>query len=66
MVTENALKKEKKFFGFSRNILFTGITSFLTDTSVKMVYSVMPMFFMSMGASKTNVSWIECIAESTA
>ena len=24
-------------FGFNRNIPFTGITSFLTDTSVKMV-----------------------------
>ena len=66
MVTENALKKEKKFFGFSRNILSTGITSFLTDTSVKMVYSVMPMFLMSMGASKTSLSLIEGIAESTA
>jgi len=66
MATENAVKKEKKFFGFSRNILSTGITSFLTDTSVKMVYSVMPMFLMSMGASKTSLSLIEGIAESTA
>ena len=66
MATENAVKKEKKFFGFSRNILATGITSFLTDTSVKMVYSVMPMFLMSMGASKTSLSLIEGIAESTA
>jgi MFS family permease len=57
---------EKSFFGFSRNILFTGITSFLTDTSVKMVYSVMPMFLMSIGASKTSLSLIEGIAESTA
>ena len=57
---------EKKFFGFNRNILFTGITSFLTDTSVKMVYSVMPMFLMSIGASKTSLSLIEGIAESTA
>ncbi|MFA6950613.1 MAG: MFS transporter [Lentimicrobiaceae bacterium] len=59
-------KKEKKFFGFSRNIMFTGITSFLTDTSVKMVYSVMPMFLLSIGASKTSLSLIEGIAESTA
>ncbi len=56
----------KKFFGFNRNILFTGITSFLTDTSVKMVYSVMPMFLMSIGASKTSLALIEGIAESTA
>ncbi len=66
MTTEIASKKERKFFGFNRNILFTGITSFLTDTSVKMVYSVMPMFLMSMGASKTSLSLIEGIAESTA
>jgi len=60
------LKREKRFFGFNRNILFTGLTSFLTDTSVKMVYSVMPMFLLSIGASKTSLSLIEGIAESTA
>jgi MFS family permease len=58
--------KEKRFFGFNRNIMFTGLTSFLTDTSVKMVYSVMPMFLLSIGASKTSLSLIEGIAESTA
>ena len=58
--------KGKRFFGFNRNILFTGLTSFLTDTSVKMVYSVMPMFLLSIGASKTSLSLIEGIAESTA
>jgi len=56
----------KKIFGFKRNILYTGLTSFLTDTSVKMVYSVMPMFLMSIGASKTSLALIEGIAESTA
>ncbi len=60
------MKKEAKFLGVSRNILFTGLTSFLTDTSVKMVYSVMPMFLMSIGASKTTLALIEGIAESTA
>ncbi len=59
-------KTEKRLFGFNRNILFTGITSFLTDTSVKMIYSVMPMFLISIGASKTSLSLIEGIAESTA
>jgi MFS family permease len=57
---------KNRFFGFNRNVLFTGLTSFLTDTSVKMVYSVMPMFLMSIGASKTSLSIIEGIAESTA
>jgi MFS family permease len=59
-------KEEKTFFGFNRNILFTGLTSFLTDTSVKMVYSVMPMFLISIGASRTSLALIEGIAESTA
>ncbi len=67
MRIEPFLKKEKKtFFGFNRNLLFTGLTSFLTDTSVKMVYSVMPMFLLSIGASRTSLALIEGIAESTA
>ncbi|MCX6332908.1 MAG: MFS transporter [Bacteroidia bacterium] len=66
MKRETEGKAEKSLFGFNRNILFTGFTSFLTDTSVKMVYSVMPMFLMSIGASKTSLSLIEGIAESTA
>lgn len=66
MKREAETKKRKGFFGFNRNILFTGFTSFLTDTSVKMVYSVMPLFLMSIGASKTSLSVIEGIAESTA
>ncbi len=59
-------ERKRRYFGFHRNILFTGLTSFLTDTSVKMVYSVMPMFLMSIGASKTSLALIEGIAESTA
>jgi MFS family permease len=59
------INKDRKYFGFNRNIFFTGFTSFLTDTSVKMVYSVMPMFLISIGASKTSLALIEGIAEST-
>ena len=68
MIEEQKTKThdEKRIFGFSRNIFFTGIISFLTDTSVKMLYSVMPMFLMSIGASKTSLALIEGIAESTA
>lgn len=57
---------DRKIFGFHRNIVFTGLTSFLTDTSVKMIYSVMPMFLMSIGASKASLGLIEGVAESTA
>lgn len=58
--------KGKSGRALHRNILFTGLTSFLTDVSVKMVYSVMPMFLLSIGASKTSLGLIEGIAESTA
>lgn len=57
---------DPKIFGFQRNVLFTGLTSFLTDTSVKMIYSVMPLFLMSIGASKASLGLIEGVAESTA
>ena len=63
--TSQSSNKQKKVFGFHPNVFFTGITSFLTDTATKMVYSVMPMFLLSLGASKTSVALIEGVAEST-
>lgn len=57
---------KKKIFGLDKNVFYIGLTSFLTDTSSKMVYSVMPLFLLSIGASKTSISLIEGIAESTA
>lgn len=56
----------KKIFGFERNVFYTGVTSFFTDTSTKMMYSVMPLFLLSIGASKTTIALIEGVAESTA
>ena len=58
--------EKQKIFGLERNVFFTGLTSFFTDTSTKMIYSVMPLFLLSIGASKTTISLIEGIAESTA
>ncbi len=52
-------------FGFDRNLFAVGLVSFLTDTATKMVYSVMPLFLLSLGASKTTLSAIEGVAEST-
>jgi len=59
-------EKQKKVLGLEWNIFFAGITSFLTDTTTKMIYAIMPLFLISIGASKTEVSLIEGIAESTA
>ena len=55
--------ENKKIFGLQRNVFFTGLTSFFTDTSTKMIYSVMPLFLLSLGATKTSISLIEGIAE---
>ena len=55
-----------EILGINKNIFFVGLTSFLTDTASKMVYAVMPLFLLSLGASKTEISLIEGIAESTA
>ena len=60
------MNRKKKIFGLEKNAFFTGLTSFFTDTSTKMVYGVMPLFLLSIGASKTTISLIEGIAESTA
>jgi len=65
-VSKAGKQQKNTIFGFSKNIVFIGLTSFLTDTSVKMLYSVMPMFLLSIGASKTSLALIEGIAESTA
>lgn len=59
-------EKRKKVLGIEWNIFFAGLTSLLTDTATKMIYAIMPLFLMSIGASKIEVSLIEGIAESTA
>lgn len=61
-----AKRDGKKILGIERNIFFVGLTSFLTDTTTKMIYAIMPLFLMTLGATKTEVSLIEGIAESTA
>ena len=57
---------EGQILGIEKNIFHVGITSFLTDTTTKMAYAVMPLFLLSLGASKTEITLIEGIAESTA
>jgi len=59
-------KSDINILGLQRNIFFVGITSFLTDTATKMIYAIMPLFLMTLGATKTEISLIEGIAESTA
>ncbi|SHH86814.1 MFS transporter [Clostridium grantii] len=65
-MSEKKVYPEKKILGIEKNIFFVGLTSFLTDTMTKMIYAVMPLFLMTLGATKTELSLIEGIAESTA
>ncbi len=58
--------KNEQIFGLEKNVFYAGLTSFFTDISTKMIYSVMPLFLLSIGASKTSISLIEGVAESTA
>lgn len=60
------VKEVNKICGLEKNIFFVGLTSFLMDTTTKMIYAVMPMFLLSLGATKTELSLIEGVAESTA
>lgn len=60
------MKEKEKILGIERNIFLVGLTSFFTDTTTKMIYAVMPLFLMTLGATKTELSLIEGIAESTA
>lgn len=59
--------KDKKFFGFGRNVLTTGFVSFFMDVSSEMIYPLVPLFLAnSLGVNKSVIGLIEGIAESTA
>lgn len=60
------MSSKKTIIGIENNVFFIGLTSFLMDTMTKMIYAVMPLFLMTLGATKTELSLIEGIAESTA
>ncbi|MGB2884387.1 MAG: MFS transporter [Dehalococcoidia bacterium] len=57
----------KRFFGFSRNIFFLGVVSFLTDVSSEMIFTLLPLFLLNVLRIGTPViGLIEGIAEGTA
>jgi MFS family permease len=50
-----------------RNVWVLGFVSLLTDVSSEMIFSVLPLFLVTvLGASLPTVGWIEGIAEATA
>lgn len=66
-VKEKRAKKDKKFFGFDRNVTIAGLVSFFMDISSEMIYPLVPLFLANvLGVSKSIIGLIEGIAESTA
>lgn len=61
------MEKEKKYFGFSKNVFYTGLVSFFMDVSSEMIYPLVPLFLANvLGVNKSMIGLIEGIAESTA
>lgn len=61
------MKQEKTFFGFGKNVFFTGLVSFFMDVSSKMIYPLVPLFLANvLGVNKSMIGLIEGLAESTA
>ena len=52
--------------GVSANVLVLGVVSFLTDLSSDMIYAVLPLFLVSIGAGGLLIGMIEGAAETTA
>ena len=61
------MKKEKTYFGFGKNVFFTGLVSFFMDVSSEMIYPLVPLFLTNvLGINMAMIGLIEGIAESTA
>ena len=61
------MDRNKKLFGFSKNVTIAGFVSFFMDVSSEMIYPLVPLFLANvLGVSKSVIGLIEGIAESTA
>jgi MFS family permease len=61
------MNKDRKFFGFGKNVFVAGLVSFFMDVSSEMIYPLVPLFLANvLGVNKSVIGLIEGIAESTA
>lgn len=60
------MNKQSFFKGLVRNIIIVGFVSLFTDLSSQMVFPVVPLFLLSLGASVWVVGLVEGAAETTA
>lgn len=59
-------KRRRILSGISTNVLVLGVVSLLTDMSSEMIYPIMPMFLVAIGASGLIIGLIEGASETTA
>lgn len=59
-------KKRRILAGITTNVLVLGIVSLLTDMSSEMIYPILPLFLVSIGATGLVIGLIEGAAETTA
>ena len=60
------MNKQSFFNGMARNIIIVGFVSLFTDLSSQMVFPVVPLFLLSLGASAWVIGLVEGAAETTA
>jgi len=60
------MKGTSFFSGLVRNIIIVGFVSLFTDLSSQMVFPVVPLFLISLGASAWMIGLVEGAAETTA
>jgi MFS family permease len=60
------MNKKSFFKGLTRNILIVGIISLFTDLSSQMVFPLIPLFLVTLGAGAWVVGLVEGAAETTA
>ncbi|MBI5640279.1 MAG: MFS transporter [Nitrospirae bacterium] len=61
------MEKDKRIFGFGKNVTVAGLISFFMDVSSEMIYPLVPLFLTNvLGVNKSVIGLIEGIAESTA
>ena len=60
------MNKSRFLKGFSRNIIIVGFVSLFTDLSSQMVFPLIPLYLVSIGASALIIGIVEGAAESTA
>jgi len=60
------MNKNSFFKGLTRNLLIVGLVSLFTDLSSQMVFPLIPLYLISLGAGAWVVGLVEGAAEATA